>query len=60
MKLFVTSNFSFSPHVFHSCIFLVRQNAKLCANGLTLYSIDTCFKTAFENKVGKGEIALDE
>ena len=30
----VASNFSFSHTVFHSCIFLVRQNMALCGNGL--------------------------
>ena len=33
-KLLVTSNFSFSHNVFHSYMFLVRQNAVLCGNGL--------------------------
>ena len=33
-KLLVTSNFSFSHNVFHSCISLVRQNVALCGNGL--------------------------
>ena len=34
-KLLVTSNFfHFSRNVFHSYIYLVRQNAALCGNGL--------------------------
>ena len=33
-KLLVTSNFSFSYNVFHSCISLVSQNAVLYGNGL--------------------------
>ena len=35
-KLLVTSNFSFSRHVFHRYISLVRQNAALCGNWLNL------------------------
>ena len=31
----VTSSFSFSHNVFHSCISLVRQNVALCGNVLT-------------------------
>ena len=34
-KLLVTSNFSFYYNVFHSYIFLVRQNSGLCGNGLS-------------------------
>ena len=37
MKLLVTSNFSFSHNVFHSYISLVRQNAVLCGNRLTVW-----------------------
>ena len=37
-KLLVTSNCSFSHNVFHSYIFLVRQNAVLFGNGLTIYA----------------------
>ena len=36
----VTSNFSFSHNVFHSYIFLVRQNVALCVNGLTCFLTD--------------------
>ena len=35
-KLLLSSNFSFSHNVFYSEISLVRQNAALCGNGLTL------------------------
>ena len=32
--MLVTSNFSFSHNVFHSCTCLVLQNVALCGNGL--------------------------
>ena len=37
-KLLVTSNFSFSHNVFHSFISLVRQNAALWGNSLSIYA----------------------
>ena len=53
--------FLLSHNVFHRYISLVRQNAALCGNGLTLYhtipSLNPPDKTAFENTVGKGENA---
>ena len=58
-KLLVTSNFSFSHNFFHSYISLVRRNAALCGNGLTLYHTVQTFNPSgktFENVVGKGEI----
>ena len=32
-EIAITSNFSFSHHVFYSYIYLVRRNAVLCGNG---------------------------
>ena len=34
-EIAVTSDYSFSHHVFHSYISLVHQNAALCGNWLT-------------------------
>ena len=60
-KLLVTSIFSFSHNVFHSYTSVACQNAALCGNGLTLYSINTHQQqTASENIVGKEEIARNE
>ena len=49
----VTSNFPISHNVFHSFISLVRQNAVLCGNGLTLHHTIPTFNNHEEESFGK-------
>ena len=59
-----TSNFSFSHNVFTRLLSQTRQKVSLCGNGLThshtMTPVDAPGKQAFENTVGKGEIARNE
>ena len=54
-KWLVTGNFSFSHNVFHSYIFLLRQNAALCANGL-IFTMK-CVKPLFPQTITQIRIA---
>ena len=47
-KLLVTGNFSFSHHVFRSCMSFVRQNAALSGNGLNCTTLLIVTKCSWE------------
>ena len=63
-NMLVTSIFSLSHNVLKNFFSQDRWKSGLCSKGLILYSIKTHFdhqkQTAFENIVGKGEIARYE